>query len=220
VIFILTFIFAANQPLPAQPFSTHIGDDHDDGVATMTTDRRSYFPRGYRRNQRFPGGNLGSRRLHRQRPHRPCPGDRDLRQNQGPSTPAVGAQDDSGRFPKLLYYVQVVIGGIPAPLLYISDEQINTVTPVSLDPSKATTIQIVRSAVAAPPFRAVIIAAANDNATCSATTGDIIFKVIPAEVVYCGDAPGTIFGVTQINVRIPDDVASFFVGPGVTYISI
>jgi uncharacterized protein (TIGR03437 family) len=33
--------------------------------------------------------------------------------------------------------------------------------------------------------------------------GDILYNVVDAEVLYCGDAPGLVFGVTQVNVRIP-----------------
>ena len=61
-------------------------------------------------------------------------------------------------------------------------------------------------------------ATADNNSICSATLGDITFAVVDAEVLYCGDAPGTIFGVTQINVRIPSDV--IYVSPGSTYINL
>jgi len=52
--------------------------------------------------------------------------------NLGPTTPTSAAFDAQGFLPTTLGGVQVMIGGIAAPLLYVSDTQINAVTPVEL----------------------------------------------------------------------------------------
>ena len=45
-------------------------------------------------------------------------------------------------YPTSLAGVQVMIGGIPAPLLYLSDGQINAVVPMEVTPQAAATVQI------------------------------------------------------------------------------
>jgi uncharacterized protein (TIGR03437 family) len=49
----------------------------------------------------------------------------------GPATPAAAVPDASGMMPKSLGGVQVSINGSPVPLLYVSDSQVNAVTPLS-----------------------------------------------------------------------------------------
>jgi uncharacterized protein (TIGR03437 family) len=50
----------------------------------------------------------------------------------GPATPATAVADASGLMPNSLGGVQVFINGSPVPLLYVSDSQVNAVTPLSL----------------------------------------------------------------------------------------
>src|SRR5262249_48370404 len=46
----------------------------------------------------------------------------------GPPTPVTATADSSGNLPTQLAGYQVVIGGSPIPLLYVSDSQINAIT--------------------------------------------------------------------------------------------
>jgi uncharacterized protein (TIGR03437 family) len=50
----------------------------------------------------------------------------------GPITPVTAVADASGMMPKSLGGVQVSINGSPIPLLYVSDSQVNAVTPLYL----------------------------------------------------------------------------------------
>ena len=50
----------------------------------------------------------------------------------GPTTPVTAVADATGKMPTLLGGVQVFIGGLPIPLLYVSDSQVNAVTPLNL----------------------------------------------------------------------------------------
>ena len=50
----------------------------------------------------------------------------------GPATPVTAVADAKGKMPTLLGGVQVFIGGLPVPLLYVSDSQVNAVTPLYL----------------------------------------------------------------------------------------
>lgn len=55
-------------------------------------------------------------------------------------------------YPTSLEGVQVSIGGIPAPLLYVSDSQINAVVPMEVTPQAAATIQITNGSVLTPAY--------------------------------------------------------------------
>jgi uncharacterized protein (TIGR03437 family) len=57
----------------------------------------------------------------------------------GPATPAIGSRPV---YPTALAGVRVTIGGIAAPLLYVSDTQINAVVPMGVTQQAAATIQI------------------------------------------------------------------------------
>lgn len=59
----------------------------------------------------------------------------------GPAT-AVVAAPMKGFYPTTLGGVQVTIGGLPAPLLYASDGQINAVVPIEVNPQGSSTIQV------------------------------------------------------------------------------
>jgi uncharacterized protein (TIGR03437 family) len=59
----------------------------------------------------------------------------------GPSTP-ITAMPAGGLYPATLGGVQVTIGGISAPLLYVSDGQINAVVPMGVKQQAASAIKI------------------------------------------------------------------------------
>lgn len=69
----------------------------------------------------------------------------------GPSTP-VTATPAGGFYPTSLGGVQVTIGGMPAPLLYVADGQINAVVPMGLTPQSASSIRITNAIVTTPSF--------------------------------------------------------------------
>ena len=50
----------------------------------------------------------------------------------GPSVPQLGGLDEHGRIPTTLAGVQLLVDNIPAPLLYVSGNQINAVAPYGL----------------------------------------------------------------------------------------
>jgi uncharacterized protein (TIGR03437 family) len=72
----------------------------------------------------------------------------------GPSAPLAAAPDSSGFYPKSLGGVQVTIGGIAAPLLYVSGTQINAVVPFGVT-SETATVQVL-TGVPVPAFRAAV----------------------------------------------------------------
>jgi uncharacterized protein (TIGR03437 family) len=55
----------------------------------------------------------------------------------GPATPVTAVADATGLMPNSLGGVQVTINGSPVPLLYVSDSQVNAVTPLYLSGSAA-----------------------------------------------------------------------------------
>ncbi len=55
-------------------------------------------------------------------------------------------------YPTSLAGVQVTIGGIPAPLLYVSDGQINAVVPMEVTAQSAATIQITNGSTLLPSY--------------------------------------------------------------------
>ena len=69
----------------------------------------------------------------------------------GPST-AVTATPAGGFYPTSLGGVQVTIGGMPAPLLYVADGQINAVVPMGLTTQSASSIRIFNAIVTTPSF--------------------------------------------------------------------
>jgi uncharacterized protein (TIGR03437 family) len=66
----------------------------------------------------------------------------------GPQSPAVGQPGTDNRFPNLLGGTQVTFDGIPAPLLYASDTQINAIVPWTLTGSSATKVCVFFQSVA------------------------------------------------------------------------
>jgi uncharacterized protein (TIGR03437 family) len=70
--------------------------------------------------------------------------------NIGPAT-AVTATPAGGFYPTTLGGIQVFIGGMPAPLLYVSATQIDAVVPMGLTIQSSSTIQIAKTGIAITP---------------------------------------------------------------------
>lgn len=77
-------------------------------------------------------------------------------ENFGVPTPAIGSFDATGFLPTTLAGVQVTIGGVPAPLLYVSNTQINAIALAALTAPGYAQVQITLNGVAIPVFRAAI----------------------------------------------------------------
>ena len=69
----------------------------------------------------------------------------------GPPTPVAGEPDD-GRFPAALAGVRVLFGEQPAALLYVSERQINAVTPPELGDHPLISVRVERDGVASNLF--------------------------------------------------------------------
>ncbi len=76
----------------------------------------------------------------------------------GPTTPATAAPDASGTMPKTLGGVRVSINGAPVPLLYVSDSQVNAVTPVNLS-GGTVRVRVGLNDVDTADFLAAVVAA-------------------------------------------------------------
>jgi uncharacterized protein (TIGR03437 family) len=74
----------------------------------------------------------------------------------GPAAPASGAFDTAGFLPTTLAGVQVTINGTAAPMLYVSDAQINLVAPLELTAGSSVELQITRSGTPLPAFRTMV----------------------------------------------------------------
>ena len=77
----------------------------------------------------------------------------------GPSTPAIFTPDSQGFVPTLLGGVQVNINGVAAPLLYVSDSQINAVVSSSVYQGSQYA-QITSNGIPGPEFPVTIISSA------------------------------------------------------------
>ena len=101
----------------------------------------------------------------------------------GPATPVPASFNSASFLPTSLAGVQVMIGGILAPLLYVSDTQINAVAPLELAPG-STGLRVVLNGVSLPDFRGMVdiaaptvfrsaagtVAAINQNGTLNSST--------------------------------------------------
>jgi uncharacterized protein (TIGR03437 family) len=76
----------------------------------------------------------------------------------GPATPAAAVPDASGMMPTSLGGVQVSINGSPIPLLYVSDSQVNAVTPMSFSGFPAR-VRVSFNGVETSDFVATVVAA-------------------------------------------------------------
>jgi uncharacterized protein (TIGR03437 family) len=74
----------------------------------------------------------------------------------GVSTPAYASFDAAGFLPTTLAGVQVVFNGTPAPLLYVSDTQINAVVPLALVNMPSAPLRVTLTSGALPDFRVVV----------------------------------------------------------------
>jgi len=80
--------------------------------------------------------------------------------NLGPATPVVATFDAAGFLPATLGGVQVTIGGIAAPLLFVSPAQVNLVVPVELSAGSPANLQVTLNNTPLSVFRAVTDSAA------------------------------------------------------------
>jgi uncharacterized protein (TIGR03437 family) len=76
----------------------------------------------------------------------------------GPTTPVTAVADAAGAMPRSLGGVQVSINGSPVPLLYVSDSQVNAVTPLNLS-GPTTRVRISLNNVDTADFVATVMGA-------------------------------------------------------------
>jgi uncharacterized protein (TIGR03437 family) len=183
----------------------------------------------------------------------------------GPPTPATLVIDGSGRVATTLSGTTVLIGGVPAPLLYVSDTQINAVVPFGISAQTSTHVRVTSHGTTLPDFPVTVVSTAPgiflktdgsaaalnqdgslNSASNPAKSGSVITfwatgtgavdaldGEIPAaaknyycctvslgfgtppDVLYAGASPGLVAGVTQVNLRLPDNLY-----PAVMYMSI
>ncbi|HKW99823.1 MAG TPA: SBBP repeat-containing protein [Bryobacteraceae bacterium] len=72
--------------------------------------------------------------------------------NIGPKQAAGAVVDSSGKIATNLNNTRVLIGGIAAPLLYVSEHQINAVVPFGVSGLTNTTVQVETKGQSLPPF--------------------------------------------------------------------
>lgn len=77
----------------------------------------------------------------------------------GPSQGAVSVPDASGRIPSSLAGVQVLVDDLPAPLLYVSESQINAVVPFGVRNRDRVRVRVVYQDAAAADFGAYVVPA-------------------------------------------------------------
>jgi len=78
----------------------------------------------------------------------------------GPASPVTATFNAAGFLPTMLGGIQVTINGIPAPLLYVSETQINAVAPVKLTAGSPIELQVTRNSAPLPDFRVMVDIAA------------------------------------------------------------
>ena len=75
-------------------------------------------------------------------------------------TPGIGAQlDSNGRVATSLAGAQVLFDGKPAPMLYVSDTQVNCIVPFGLSGKDSTTVQVMLSSGPLAPLNLIVTAA-------------------------------------------------------------
>ncbi len=132
------------------------------------------------------------------------------------STQAVSLSNVSqGALPTTLAGVRVVVGGIFAPLLYVSPTQVNFLMPANLLPG-STTVTLVRDSAATPASAITLLDAApalfvvNSLIAAEHTDGSLISTSAPANpgeviVVYCTGLGRT--NPRQIDGAVPVSAA-------------
>ena len=79
----------------------------------------------------------------------------------GPDTPATLELDDAGRVSSRLSEIRVLFNAMPAPLLYVSKNQINAVVPFGVAGLSQVTIQIERNGASdMPPLQTTVVESA------------------------------------------------------------
>ena len=78
----------------------------------------------------------------------------------GPASPAWATFDAEGFLPATLGGLQVSINGVPAPMLYVSETQINAVAPIELTAGSSAELQVVQNGTPLPGFRVMVDVAA------------------------------------------------------------
>jgi uncharacterized protein (TIGR03437 family) len=76
--------------------------------------------------------------------------------NLGISSPMSSTFNSAGYLPTTLAGIQVTIGGIAAPLLYVSNTQINALVPGELTVGSSVSLQVSNGAASMPVFRVVV----------------------------------------------------------------
>lgn len=74
----------------------------------------------------------------------------------GAATPVSATFNSAGVLPTTLGGISVTIGGVAAPLLYVSDTQINAMAPSELTPGSTVEMVVSNGATELPPFRMVV----------------------------------------------------------------
>jgi len=77
----------------------------------------------------------------------------------GPVAGVTGQLDATGKLPTKLAGVQVACGGIAAPLLYVSANQINAVVPFGVRGTPAISIQVMSSSASTSPLELTLVTA-------------------------------------------------------------
>ena len=75
----------------------------------------------------------------------------------GPAGGVSGQAGSTGQLPVTLAGTQVLFDGVAAPLLYVSQTQVNAVTPYALTPGKSTRVQVVAGTAASPVFQGIVV---------------------------------------------------------------
>jgi uncharacterized protein (TIGR03437 family) len=75
----------------------------------------------------------------------------------GPASGVSGPTGSNGKLPVTLAGTQVLFDGVAVPLLYVSQSQVNAVTPFALAPGKSTQVQVVAGTAASPVLQNIVV---------------------------------------------------------------
>jgi uncharacterized protein (TIGR03437 family) len=134
----------------------------------------------------------------------------------GPSTPVSATFDTAGFLPTTVAGLQVTINGSPAPLLFVSDTQINAVAPIELVNPVAASLRLTINGSPLPDFRLVVdtaipkifrhrdgsTAAINQDGTANSSTNPAkIGSVVSLWVTGAGWTSGLTDGQRQTTAQ-------------------
>lgn len=138
----------------------------------------------------------------------------------GPDTSSGPILNESGRIATELAGTRVLIGGLPAPLLYVSPNQINVVVPVKLPTQRSVTISVIASGARAFDFEVMVddtapqifrnfdgtIAAINEDGTVNtesnpARPGSTVAFWATGVGAYTYIPDGTLFGAEAVYFK-------------------